>query len=56
MWNVMKFWLEMGVDGFRLDAVRLWSNVAAVEIADQTHDILKELRRRLINVSLEGCF
>ena len=21
MWNVMKFWLEMGVDGFRLDAV-----------------------------------
>ena len=21
MWNVMKFWLEIGVDGFRLDAV-----------------------------------
>jgi maltose alpha-D-glucosyltransferase/alpha-amylase len=21
MWNVMKFWLELGVDGFRLDAV-----------------------------------
>ena len=49
MWNVMKFWLEMGVDGFRLDAVpylveREGTNC---ENLPETHDILKELRRRL---------
>ncbi len=49
MWSVMKFWLEMGVDGFRLDAVpylveREGTNC---ENLPETHDILKELRRRL---------
>jgi len=49
MWNVMKFWLEMGVDGFRLDAVpylveREGTNC---ENLPETHTILKELRRRL---------
>ena len=49
MWNVMKFWLEMGVDGFRLDAVpylveREGTNC---ENLPETHDIIKELRRRL---------
>ena len=49
MWNVMKFWLEMGVDGFRLDAVpylveREGTNC---ENLPETHDVLKELRRKL---------
>ena len=49
MWSVMKFWLEMGVDGFRLDAVpylveREGTNC---ENLPETHEILKELRRRL---------
>ena len=49
MWNVMKFWLEMGVDAFRLDAVpylveREGTNC---ENLPETHDILKDLRRRL---------
>jgi len=49
MWNVMKFWLEIGVDGFRLDAVpylveREGTNC---ENLPETHGILKELRRRL---------
>jgi maltose alpha-D-glucosyltransferase/alpha-amylase len=49
MWNVMKFWLEMGVDAFRLDAVpylveREGTNC---ENLPETHDILKELRRKL---------
>jgi maltose alpha-D-glucosyltransferase/alpha-amylase len=49
MWNVMKFWLEMGVDGFRLDAVpylveREGTNC---ENLPETHEVLKELRRRL---------
>jgi maltose alpha-D-glucosyltransferase / alpha-amylase len=49
MWNVMKFWLEMGVDGFRLDAVpylveREGTNC---ENLPETHTILKEIRRRL---------
>jgi maltose alpha-D-glucosyltransferase / alpha-amylase len=49
MWNVMKFWLEMGVDGFRLDAVpylveREGTNC---ENLPETHVILKDFRRRL---------
>jgi maltose alpha-D-glucosyltransferase / alpha-amylase len=49
MWNVMKFWLEMGVDGFRLDAVpylveREGTNC---ENLPETHVVLKELRRKL---------
>ncbi len=49
MWDVMKFWLEMGVDGFRLDAVpylveREGTNC---ENLPETHTVLKELRRRL---------
>jgi maltose alpha-D-glucosyltransferase/alpha-amylase len=49
MWNVMRFWLEMGVDGFRLDAVpylveREGTNC---ENLPETHEILKELRQKL---------
>jgi maltose alpha-D-glucosyltransferase / alpha-amylase len=49
VWNVMKFWLEMGVDGFRLDAVpylveREGTNC---ENLPETHAILKEFRRKL---------
>ncbi len=49
MWEVMRFWLEMGVDGFRLDAVpylveREGTNC---ENLPETHAVLKELRREL---------
>ena len=49
MWNVMKFWLETGVDAFRLDAVpylveREGTNC---ENLPETHGIIKELRRKL---------
>ncbi|MGD0989030.1 MAG: maltose alpha-D-glucosyltransferase [Candidatus Sulfotelmatobacter sp.] len=49
MWEVMRFWLEMGVDAFRLDAVpylveREGTNC---ENLPETHAVLKELRRRL---------
>ena len=49
IWNVMKFWLELGVDGFRLDAVpylveREGTNC---ENLPETHTIIKELRRKL---------
>jgi maltose alpha-D-glucosyltransferase/alpha-amylase len=49
MWQVMKFWLEMGVDGFRLDAIpylveREGTNC---ENLPETHAVLKEFRRKL---------
>ncbi|HEX4426303.1 MAG TPA: maltose alpha-D-glucosyltransferase [Terriglobales bacterium] len=49
MWKVMRFWLEMGVDGFRLDAVpylveREGTNC---ENLPETHEVLKELRKKL---------
>jgi maltose alpha-D-glucosyltransferase / alpha-amylase len=49
MWQVMKFWLDMGVDGFRLDAIpylveREGTNC---ENLPETHAVLKEFRRKL---------
>jgi maltose alpha-D-glucosyltransferase / alpha-amylase len=49
MWNVMKFWLEMGVDGFRLDAVPylIEREGTNCENLPETHQIIKELRARV---------
>jgi maltose alpha-D-glucosyltransferase / alpha-amylase len=49
MWNVMKFWLELGVDGFRLDAVPylVEREGTSCENLPETHGVLKELRQRL---------
>jgi maltose alpha-D-glucosyltransferase/alpha-amylase len=49
MWNVMKFWLEMGVDAFRLDAVPylVEREGTSCENLPETHDVLKALRRKL---------
>jgi maltose alpha-D-glucosyltransferase / alpha-amylase len=49
MWKVMSFWLEMGVDGFRLDAVPylLEREGTNCENLPETHQVLKDFRRRL---------
>ncbi len=49
MWNVMKFWLEIGVDGFRLDAVPylVEREGTSCENLPETHAVIRELRRRL---------
>ena len=49
MWGVMKFWLDIGVDGFRLDAVPylVERDGTNCENLPETHAIIKELRRRL---------
>jgi maltose alpha-D-glucosyltransferase/alpha-amylase len=49
MWNVMKFWLEIGVDGFRLDAVPylVEREQTSCENLPETHAIIRELRRRV---------
>ena len=49
MWSVVKFWLDMGVDGFRLDAVpylveREGTNC---ENLPETHQIIRDLRARI---------
>ena len=53
----MRFWLEMGVDAFRLDAVpylveREGTNC---ENLPETHAVLKELRRKLDEEFPGGC-
>ena len=49
MWDVMKFWLDMGVDGFRLDAVPylIEREGTSCENLPETHIIIKELRTKL---------
>jgi maltose alpha-D-glucosyltransferase / alpha-amylase len=49
MWNVMKFWLDMGVDGFRLDAVPylVEREGTSCENLPETHEVIKELRAKL---------
>jgi maltose alpha-D-glucosyltransferase/alpha-amylase len=49
MWEIMKFWLEMGVDGFRLDAVPylVEREGTSCENLPETHAIIKEVRKRL---------
>jgi len=49
IWDIMKFWLQMGVDAFRLDAVpylveREGTNC---ENLPETHQIIKDLRTRI---------
>jgi maltose alpha-D-glucosyltransferase / alpha-amylase len=49
MSNVMKFWLELGIDGLRLDAVPylVEREGTSCENLPETHAVIKELRRRL---------
>jgi maltose alpha-D-glucosyltransferase / alpha-amylase len=49
MWDIMKFWLQMGVDGFRLDAVPYLMEREGTncENLPETHAVLKDLRARL---------
>jgi maltose alpha-D-glucosyltransferase/alpha-amylase len=49
MWNVMKFWLELGVDGFRLDAVPylIEREGTSCENLPETHDVIRELRKKV---------
>jgi len=49
MWDIMRFWLNMGVDGFRLDAVPYLMEREGTncENLPETHGVIKELRARL---------
>jgi len=47
--NVMRFWLKMGVDGLRLDAIPylIERDGTNCENLPETHEVLKDLRRAL---------
>lgn len=47
MKNIMRFWLDMGIDGFRADAVPYLIEIESTncENLPQTHEYLKEIRK-----------
>jgi maltose alpha-D-glucosyltransferase/alpha-amylase len=49
MWQVMRFWLELGVDGFRVDAVPylVEREGTSCENLPETHAVVRELRKRM---------
>jgi maltose alpha-D-glucosyltransferase/alpha-amylase len=49
MWEVMKFWLDIGVDGFRLDAVPylIEREGTSCENLPETHAIIRDFRKRI---------
>src|SRR6201997_1573447 len=49
MWDIMKFWLELGVDGFRLDAVPylIEREGTSCENLPETHAIIRDFRKRI---------
>ena len=49
IWNVVRFWLDLGVDGFRVDAVPylVEREGTSCENLPETHEVLRELRRRM---------
>ncbi len=49
IWKVMQFWLDLGVDGFRVDAVPylIEREGTSCENLPETHDVLKFLRARV---------
>ncbi|HXY49986.1 MAG TPA: maltose alpha-D-glucosyltransferase [Terriglobales bacterium] len=49
IWNVMKFWLDLGVDGFRLDAVPylIEREGTSCENLQETHEVVRGLRRKV---------
>jgi maltose alpha-D-glucosyltransferase/alpha-amylase len=49
IWQVMRFWLELGVDGFRADAVPylVEREGTSCENLPETHAVVRELRRRM---------
>jgi maltose alpha-D-glucosyltransferase / alpha-amylase len=49
VWNIMKFWLELGVDAFRIDAVPylIEREGTSCENLPETHSVVKYWRKRL---------
>ena len=56
VYEMMHWWLEKGVDGFRMDVINMISKVPGLPDAPQLTDDRYQLRRAVFSATARACW